>query len=216
MNHKALIFDFDGVIGSSERSRFIVFQKAFAENGITLPETAFMQMIGHTTQDFLYDISVDELTDEKKNAIRTYYNKAYKGNVKSHIKPNIPVVRFIKNYDGTLPLAIASGSDKAILMQMVKLFGIEGKFAAIVGKEDVMKYKPHPETYLTAAEKLGVKPEECIVIEDSLVGVLAALAAGTYCYVYLNGVNSKEMFSHVPVKGFIQMETDFQKVLPTL
>lgn len=74
--------------------------------------------------------------------------------------------------------AIASSSLRASVDNKLKILGIAQYFSVIVTGSDVTEHKPHPAGYLAAAAKLGLPPQDCIVIEDSLTGVQAGLAAG--------------------------------------
>jgi HAD superfamily hydrolase (TIGR01509 family) len=77
-----------------------------------------------------------------------------------------------------LPLAIASGSERLVVEEVLGFKGLRGFFSAIVSGSDVQRGKPEPDTFLRAAELLGIAPVDCWVIEDSKPGVAAALAAG--------------------------------------
>ena len=77
-----------------------------------------------------------------------------------------------------LVLAIASGSYERDIRAILRANGLERRFAAVVGKDNVKRTKPHPETYLAAVERLGIPPERCLAIEDAEKGVTSAKAAG--------------------------------------
>lgn len=80
-----------------------------------------------------------------------------------------------------LPIAIASSSHEELIQAVVRRLGIERYIAQVCSGEDEAQGKPHPAVYLTAARCLGVIPEECLALEDSPNGVLAAKAAGMFC-----------------------------------
>jgi len=103
-----------------------------------------------------------------------------------------------------LKLAVASGSGIAILETLLKHLGIFEKFTCIVGKEHVTKHKPDPEVYILTASQLGCSIQDCIVIEDTVVGAQAAINAGMSVYVFLNVVNSKSEFNDINVAGFLE------------
>lgn len=77
-----------------------------------------------------------------------------------------------------LPRAIATSSNRVRAMHHLELVGITDRFDAIVTRDDVSRGKPHPEPFLTAAARLGVRPADCLALEDSHNGVRAAHAAG--------------------------------------
>ena len=80
-----------------------------------------------------------------------------------------------------LPIAIASSSSEELIRAVMRRLGIERYVQAICSADDEAEGKPHPAVYLRAAERLGVPPVECVALEDSPNGVLAAKAAGMYC-----------------------------------
>ena len=80
--------------------------------------------------------------------------------------------------DNNVKTALVTGSMHRMAQKVAEKIGFEA-FDVIVGGDDVVKGKPHPESYLTAASMLGVDPTHCVAFEDSLTGITAAEAAGT-------------------------------------
>jgi HAD superfamily hydrolase (TIGR01509 family) len=74
--------------------------------------------------------------------------------------------------------ALASSAHPEIIAATLAACGLDGTFDAVVSADDVGRGKPHPDVFLEAARRLGAAPERCVVIEDSLNGILAARAAG--------------------------------------
>ncbi len=77
-----------------------------------------------------------------------------------------------------LPLAVASSSHRAVIDAALGALGIAGLFRVVVASDEVARGKPAPDVYLLAARELGVEPSDCLVVEDSLNGVLAGRSAG--------------------------------------
>lgn len=94
------------------------------------------------------------------------------------IRPVDAVVEIANAHRGRKPMAVASGSDAEIVRQGLEAIGILDWFQTIVTPADVARGKPAPDMFLLAAERLGVKPERCLVFEDGLLGIKAADAAG--------------------------------------
>lgn len=206
---KAIIFDFDGVIVLSEEPRFKALQKSAARFGVTLPDNSFGKMHGKTTLNYLKEY----LSDSEKllmDKIIDEYETTYKKNIAKYVTPIEHTVDFIKNYRGPLQFALATGSSRKVIEELTGNFGIYEKFTSLTCKEDVNNHKPDPETYLKTARALGVKPTECVVIEDSVVGVQSALNAHMKCYVLLNGFNKKSLFDSLPIAGFINNLRDMK------
>lgn len=81
------------------------------------------------------------------------------------------------------PLAVASGSPLPLIELALERMGVRRNFSALVSSESVARGKPEPDVFLAAAEALGLPPESCFVVEDSLAGARAARAAGMACLV---------------------------------
>ena len=204
---EAIIFDFDGVLVSSDKPRFNVIQDTALSYSILVPNESIDLMIGRVTVDFLGDVLIES---EKPliSKIIEEYEAEYKGNITKYVQPIDLTVNFVKDYNGPLALAIASTSSRAVIEELTSHFNISTKFRAVVSKEDVGKLKPDPEVYLKTAVELGIQPGRCTVIEDSLIGVQAAINANMRCFVLLNGFNFREQFSGLNVAGFINSEKD--------
>jgi len=88
------------------------------------------------------------------------------------------VLEHIEQQHGRIPFAVVSGSTRDSVEISLRTLGLLDRFDAFICAGDYAKGKPDPEPFLTAALRLGVKPEECLVFEDAEVGVAAARAAG--------------------------------------
>ena len=86
------------------------------------------------------------------------------------------------------PLAIASGSTRPSILPVLKKLKIEPD--ALVTAEDVKKGKPNPGLFICSAERLGISPNDCVVIEDSQAGIEAAKAAGMKVMLFIDENNS--------------------------
>jgi HAD superfamily hydrolase (TIGR01509 family) len=90
-----------------------------------------------------------------------------------------------------IPMAVASSSDPETIRVILEKSGLEKYFHYAVSSSEAGKSKPEPDVFLHAAKLLGVKPENCVVFEDSKNGIKAAKAAGMFCISY-SGANSGE------------------------
>jgi HAD superfamily hydrolase (TIGR01509 family) len=208
---KAIIFDFDGVLASSEYARFQALQKSAKKHNVIISDDKIEKMVGRRSLIFLHEI----LTETEKLSLPKIiadYETGYKGNITEYVAPVNLTVEFIRNYKGSKDIALASMSSRKAIEMVLNHFGIYNKFKSITTVDEVTNYKPHPEVYLRAASALGVLPTECIAIEDTLVGVQSALGAKMHCYVLLNGFNKKEEFLNIPIEGFITKQEDLVKI----
>jgi HAD superfamily hydrolase (TIGR01509 family) len=98
------------------------------------------------------------------------------------ILPKLEAVPEVKEHidlsHGRIPFAVVSGSRRESIVASLEAIGLLDRFDVLVGAEDYTRAKPDPEPFLLAAEKLGVRPEQCLVFEDTDMGVAAAKAAG--------------------------------------
>ena len=97
---------------------------------------------------------------------------------RDQIVPIEPVVNIVNEIHGKLPIAVASGGHRRIVTRTLSCLGILDKFDTVICAEDYRQGKPHPDPFLTAAYRLGVMPEKCLVFEDTKAGIEAAHAAG--------------------------------------
>lgn len=169
----------DGVIVDSEPIHERAFLELFAELGYAENHGIdFVAYYGRSDRALLVDFyaqhpvpySLDELTARKQRHFLEILER------ERPIFPAIPslVAQLSRHY----PLAIASGSNHTVINTVVEMGALRPFFKVLVSVHDVSKPKPAPDVFLRAAELLEVAPAQCCVIEDSAVGVEAALAAG--------------------------------------
>ena len=174
---KGLIFDLDGTIADTMPIHFIAWRNAAARYGIDFTVELFQKLAGiplYPTVEKLNDlfgknINPREMGDAKENE---FENNLWR------TRPIEPVVELIKNCYGKFPMAVGTGGSTRLAWETLKIVNVDNYFNILVSSEDVKNYKPHPETFLHCAELMGVKPEECQVFEDGLLGIQAALSAG--------------------------------------
>jgi HAD superfamily hydrolase (TIGR01509 family) len=88
------------------------------------------------------------------------------------------VLEHIETQYGRIPFAVVSGSSRESVVCSLTTLGLLDKFPILVGAEDYKNPKPAPDAFLMAAEKLGAEPKDCLVFEDTALGIQAATAAG--------------------------------------
>jgi HAD superfamily hydrolase (TIGR01509 family) len=94
------------------------------------------------------------------------------------IKPIEPVVDVVRQFEGRLPMAVATGATRAILLKTLSAVNLTEKFAALVTADDVQHGKPAPDIFLESARRIGVAPGACLAFEDAELGLQSARAAG--------------------------------------
>ncbi len=175
----AVIFDFDNVIVDSEPYHFEAYSRVFAEEGHRLDRAEYWlewtsRGGGAESEIRRYNLGLDPA------AMRAAKDPIYSEFCRSGaIKPFAEASAIIEALEKSgLVLAIASGSYERDIMAILRANGLENRFRVVVGKDNVKKTKPHPDTYLVAAGKLGIPPDRCLAIEDAEKGVRSAKEAG--------------------------------------
>lgn len=207
----AAIVDFDGVIADTETARFAKLQEILKRHGVVISNDFFLSTVGRPAKAVFSEFNGSISPREIKIALQEYHTE-FKSKLLRFAKPIEPTVEFFKSYAGGKRLAIASMSTGAAIEMILENFGIRSKFEMILSRDDVSHLKPHPEIYLKTARRMSVRPQECVVIEDSLPGVQAAQAAKMSCYIFLNGVNRRSDFLGIRAAGYLETKGDFDRL----
>ena len=172
----AYIFDFDGVLVNTMDAHFVCYKQALEEVGVSIDRKQFYYQAGMTgleqIQYFADEAGVT--VDAKEVYVRKREIWASAKPVIGKIECNLQLLKTLK--DAGHRVAIATGSSIKSVGPIIEEFNID--VDAVATADDVERGKPNPDLFLHAAEKLGVPPEQCVVVEDSDVGIEAALAAG--------------------------------------
>lgn len=102
-------------------------------------------------------------------------------------QPIRATIAVFHHYLGRKPIAVGTGAERAHAEKLLAQHQLLEQLGALVTASDVRHGKPHPETFLTAAQQLGVAPEHCVVFEDTEIGRQAAQRAGMDCILVKNG-----------------------------
>lgn len=175
---EATIFDMDGVVIDSEPLHERAQEDVFARFGLDVPPAELATFKGRTEDDVFSDI-LDRYSDGDivLETIVEAKHLAYQ-DLLADVEAVDGALDLIQHLHGRMPLALAT-SAVAVHQQFVfEHLKLGRYFSAIITAGDVVNPKPHPEPYLLAASRLGVPPEHCLVIEDSVFGVRSGLAAG--------------------------------------
>jgi len=203
---KAVIFDCDGVIVDSEPLHLKTFQRVLADEGITLTQEAYNQTYLAMDDKGCFEAVLtahNRQTDQAKIKRLIHQKMALYRASQQELHIYAGVHKLVKTLVGKVHLAIASGAFRGEIKFALDQAGIRSAFPVIVSAQDVKQGKPNPEAFLTALAKLnglyydshaqrggglagyvallpqgGVPPGECVVIEDSVHGVMAARSAG--------------------------------------
>lgn len=209
---KVVIFDFDGVIADTEWPCFQILKAVLEKRGVKLNKSYFPKTIGRSTQTILTEDFKQIFTQAELTTMFDDYELEFQNRIFELAQPMQPTVNFLKSYLGKTRFIIASMSPGWMIEKILIKFELFSKFELIISRENVHNHKPHPEIYLKSIEMLGCLPEDCVVIEDSVPGVIAANKAKINCQVLLNGYSKKRDFEGILVQGFLKTQQDFQTI----
>ncbi len=182
MTVRAILWDLDGVLVNSMEFHYQAYQEVLASRGKELSREEYLrELIGLRNYVILRRV-LGDLSDEEVEALAERKEEAFRRPVAGQVKALPGADQLLRRAkEAGLRQAIVSSTPRANIELMLKSLGLWDIFDAIVGEEDAARGKPDPEGFLLAASRLGVAPEECIVIEDAPEGIAAGKAAGMRC-----------------------------------
>ena len=184
---RAVIWDMDGVIADTAVPHFRSWQFAFSKQGIDFSEQDFRNVFGQRNDLIVRKMMGQDISQKVINSVSEDKENFFRAEVVKDLRlfPGVlELLKLLKEHG----IASAVGSSAPLENVNVILNGlkIEDYFQAVVFGLEVKEGKPNPEVFLTAARKLGVKPSDCIVMEDAIAGVSAAKKAGMACIAVTN------------------------------
>jgi beta-phosphoglucomutase len=177
-----VIFDLDGVIVSTDEHHYQAWKRMADEQGLVFDRHTNERLRGVSRMESLEIIlsgSKRSFTDAEKTALadtkNRYYREALKALTPADLLPGVTALMADLKAKG-IPAAIGSSSKNTPFI--LEKIGLAGRFEAVADGNDIKRSKPDPEVFLLAAQRLGKQPRDCIVVEDAVSGVEAALAGG--------------------------------------
>lgn len=177
--YKAFIFDCDGTLAESMEVHFKSWCQAFAMHGAkfdfswdlfrSMGGMGLVQSVELMNDKFNDTMNPQQVVDEQAKLVDDLVH---------HIKPNHEIVALAHELSGVYPISVASGGHRKHVHETLKAIGVDDVFSIVVTRDDVEHSKPAPDLFLLAAEKMGIEPQDCLVFEDSMPGIQAAMNAG--------------------------------------
>jgi HAD superfamily hydrolase (TIGR01509 family) len=184
---KTVLWDMDGVISDSYRFHFDAWRKTFARRSLEFAAQDLIDLFGSRNDFIIGSVMGKQLPDRIVNSMIREKEEAFRRQATGRIKPFPGVVALL---DALKKGGFKSGLVSSAPMENIDLalgeLNLTGAFDCIVSGQDVTESKPSPQIYLLAAEKLRSLPSDCVVIEDSPLGVKAAKTAGMKCVAVTN------------------------------
>lgn len=174
---RAVIFDLDGLLTDTERLHSRAWRQALAEAGVHIDEDEYADFWvrqGKAIDEFLQERDLD-LDAER---LRARKDELFAAILPEELRLMPGASELLDELEAHVPLALVSSSRRASVVRVVEALDLARRFEILVAYEDAPRGKPHPDPFLHAAARLGVAPEECVVLEDAEKGVLAAHRAG--------------------------------------
>jgi beta-phosphoglucomutase len=217
MGIDAVIFDFNGVLVDDESVHFSLFSEVLAKEGVELSLDAYLKRyLGYDDRKCFEMV----LLDSEKSVDTGYIDRLIAQKARRYTEVASEGLRFFPSVSETLesisarwPVAICSGALRAEIEYSLKLLNKLGQVAVIISAEDTTNCKPHPEGYQLALAALRdhagtagdmtnkstkkrteLIPANCLVIEDSLAGIVSAKSAGMWAIGVPNTYSAKQLF----------------------
>ncbi len=196
MSNTAVIFDVDGVLVDSYEPHLLSWQQMLGEIGSGCTEAEFRATFGRTSRDILAELYEGELTDAEIQKFDDRKEALYR----DIVRDKFPAIDGAGELIDALAadgwkLAVGSSGPPENVALTLECLERANLFAARVTGGDVTRGKPDPQVFQIAAERLGVSPEQCVVVEDAPAGVEAANRAGMTS-IGLTGTATREQLAH--------------------
>ena len=180
--YQGVIFDLDGVICTTDEFHYLAWKALADKEGIPFDRETNNLLRGVSRMASLEIIlrkASRSYTDEEKAALAAYKNDLYREYLKqitpSDLDPDVlRTLQTLKDKGVRIAIGSSSKNTKTILRNL----GIIEQFDAIADGNDIQRSKPDPEVFLVAANKLGLEPASCVVVEDAFAGIEAAKRGG--------------------------------------
>lgn len=194
MNINAILFDCDGTLVDTESTTTRVFLQVLSEIGLILDEDTYSGKFEGTNIHYIFDY-VEEQLDQKvdREALQRTYRQRCDQAFSTALEPVPGMLQLVERL--TLPFAVASNGPLAKMQVTLPAAGFGDYIPQdrIFSAYDLNAWKPDPTLFLHAAQKLNVSPQQCLVIEDTIHGIQAAVAAG----MPVIGINVKHQLEEV-------------------
>jgi HAD superfamily hydrolase (TIGR01509 family) len=212
---KAVIFDWDGTLADTQKAVVQSFQRVLGEAGCRVSDEFIERLIGIGTKKTIIeafrechrrlDVStLEKLAEEKINI---------QAELADLVNLFDGATDILEKLQGKTKIALATMSGRKVIDKLLSEKRLREYFDVVVTADDITKPKPDPEVFLVSAAKLGVKPEDCVVVEDSVFGVKAAKTAEMWCIAVPSGFYSREELQEENPDVMIESLAEKEKIL---
>lgn len=180
MNELGIIFDLDGVIVDSEGLQYASYAEVLKPLGVAITAEEYeREWIAagrgpeYAVDRYRLPVTADQLRCAKEPVYRAKLRTD--ATLMPGVEERLPAL------SREMPIALATNSNAADTAIVLDGFDLRKSFSAVVTREDYRERKPAPDAFVVAAERIGIPPARCVVVEDASKGVQAAVAAGCPC-----------------------------------
>jgi HAD superfamily hydrolase (TIGR01509 family) len=187
--YKAVVFDFDGVIGDTMQDNYQAWKASFEAFGVLVEPLEYFLLEGMGRYEIARTLSEKYgLSEDLEKQLVEAKEANYKARNQFRIYPEIPLI-LKQLLELEIQIALVTGASRMRISDTLPK-DLMPHFTAIVTADDVKKGKPDPEPYLAAIKKLNLQSGDCLVIENAILGVKAAKSAGCACFALETTVSS--------------------------
>jgi len=193
---KAILWDNDGILVDTEPLYFEANRSVLTELGITLTREEYQETSLRVGGSVLELARGNGRGNAEIEELRAQRNARYTDLIDERAGLFPGVRQTLEALAGRVRMAIVTSSNRDHFDRIHAKLGILHFFEFVLTGQDFTRYKPHPDPYLLAAERMGLPPGECFVVEDSARGLASAVAAGIPCAVIPHPLSAGSDFSN--------------------
>ena len=202
-----VIFDIDGVLLDSYKMHYQCWRSIAEKYSFTVTEKDFDSLFGRRGSEIVRQIWGEDLPEEQVGTIHRQKQALYRERLQGNFPENDGAIQLIDSLaaEGFI-LGIGSSAPPENVEMSLNGLDRAKSFKAIVTGSDVVRGKPDPQVFLLAAQRMGVEPLDCAVIEDAPAGIMAALAGGMTAIALAGTVPAQNLtMAHLVVTSLRQL-----------
>jgi HAD superfamily hydrolase (TIGR01509 family) len=204
--YRAALFDMDGVIVDTAEAVEQFWQQIAQRHGVRLSDEEIARCVHGRPARGVLDALFPWLDDTQREEVHALMREYEAADTYQEIPGAIQFITSLRR--NGIATALVTSGEPAKVETVLRQLGLEGMFDSYITADDVRLGKPDPECYLLAARRLKVRPEDCVVFEDAVSGVRAAVAAGAACI----GVAEPLCASELTAEGAMAIVSNFAEV----